>query len=58
MKVIIMVCTKNKIVQGKWVISDPKMTHAQNSGLALKMFFKFYKMKGAHRYKKTLLVAF
>ena len=34
------------------------MTHPRNSKLALKMFFKFCTMKGAHRYMKILLVAF
>ena len=45
-------------VQDKWVISDLKKTHPRNSKLALKMFFKFCTMKGAHRYIKILLVAF
>ena len=34
------------------------MTHHRNSKLALKMFFKFSTMKGAHRHMKILLVAF
>ena len=45
-------------VQAKWVILDPKMAHPHNSGLALRIFLKFYRMKGANRYMKILLVVF
>ena len=58
MKVIIMVCTKKKIVQDKWAILGPKMTHPHNSGLTLKVLFKFCRMKGANRHMKILLVVF
>ena len=34
---------------GKWVILGPKMAHPNNSGSALRMFFKFCPMKGANR---------
>ena len=36
----------------------PKMAHPRNSGLTLRIFFKFCRMKRASRYMKVLLVAF
>ena len=35
-----------KIVQHKWVILGPKMAYPHNSGLALRIFVKFCRMKG------------
>ena len=35
-----------------------KMAHPRNSGLTLRIFFKFCRMKRASRYMKVLLVAF
>ena len=34
------------------------MAHPHNSGSAIRTFFKFCRMKGAHRYMKVLLVVF
>ena len=34
------------------------MAHPHNSGLAIRTFLKFCRMKGAHRYMKVLLVVF
>ena len=53
-----MVCTKNNFVIDKWAILGPKMTHPQNSGSALRIFFKFCRTKEANRYIKILLVVF
>ena len=53
-----MVCTKKKFVQGKWAILGLKMAHPLNSGLTLRIFFKFCRMKVATRYMKILLVVF
>ena len=39
MKVILMVFTK-KIVQGKWAILGPNMTHLHNSGPVQRIFLK------------------
>ena len=36
----------------------PENSTSHNSGLALRIFLKFYRMKGANRYMKTLLVVF
>ena len=45
-------------VHDKWAILGPKMTHPHNSGLALRIFLKFCRMKGANRYMKILSVFF
>ena len=58
MKVVIMVCTKKKFFQDKWVILGPKMAHPHNSGSALRIFFKFCTMKRANRHMEILLVFF
>ena len=57
MKVIIMVCTK-KNFQNKCAILGLKMGHPRSSGLALRIFLKFCRMKGANKYMKILLVVF
>ena len=44
MKVVIMVCTKKKIVQDKCAILGPKMAHPHNSGSAPRIFLKFSRM--------------
>ena len=36
----------------------PKMGYPRNSGLALRIFLNFYRMKGANRYMKILVVVF
>ena len=51
-----MVCVKKKFVQDKWAILGLKMAHPHNSGSALRIFLKFYRMKEADRYMKILLV--
>ena len=56
MKVIIMVCTKKNY--DKWAILDAKVAHPLNSGSALRIFLKFYRMKGPNRYMKVLLIVF
>ena len=53
-----MVCTKKKIVRDKLAILGPKMAHPPNSGSALRIFFKFCRMKGGNRHMKILLVVF
>ena len=53
-----MVCAKKKFVQDKWAILGLKVAHPHNSGLALRSFLKFCRMKGANRYMKILLVVF
>ena len=58
MKVRLMVCTNKKNVQEIWVILGPKMTHPQNSGSALRIFKKIFRMNGANSYIKILLVVF
>ena len=45
-------------VQDKWAIFGPKMAHSHNSGSAVRIFVTFYRMKGADRYVKILLVVF
>ena len=52
-----MVCTK-KIFRGNWVILGLKMAHPHNSGLALRIFLEFCRMKGANRYMEILLAVF
>ena len=47
-----------KIVQDKYVILDLKMAHLQKFGLALRIFLKFCRMKGANKYMKIFLVVF
>ena len=54
---VIMVFTKN-IVQDKLGYFGPTMAHSHNSGLALRIFLTFYRMKGADRYMIILLVVF
>ena len=49
---------KKKFVQGKWAVLGPKMGYPRNSGLALRIFLNFYRMKGANRYMKILVVVF
>ena len=43
---------------GKWAILGPKMAHPHNSGSAGRIFLKFYTMKGANRYIRTILIIF
>ena len=49
---------QKNFVHDKWVILGPKMAHPHNSGPALRIFLKFYRMKGANRYMEVLLVVF
>ena len=49
---------QKSFVQDKWAILGLKMAHPHNSGLALRIFLKFCRMKGANRYMKILLVVF
>ena len=58
MKVIIMVCTKKILFRTNWAILGPKMAHPHNSGLALRIFLKFCRMKGANRQMKLMLMIF
>ena len=44
MKVVIMACTKKKIVQDKCAILGQKMAHPHNSGSAPRIFLKFCRM--------------
>ena len=57
MKVILIFSAKKEKKEKRAILSL-KMTHPQNSKLALKMFFNFYTMRGNNRYMKTLLVVF
>ena len=43
---------------GKWAILDLEMAHPHSNGLALRIFLKFCRMKGANRCMKILLVVF
>ena len=52
-----MVCTK-KNCSGRMDILGSKMAHPCNSGLALKTFSEFRRMKGANRSMKILLACF
>ena len=45
-------------MQDKWAISGPKIAHPYSSGSALRMLLKYYRMKGAGRYMKILLLVF
>ena len=38
--------------------TSSQMAHPHNSGLALRIFLKFCRVKGANRYMKILLVVF
>ena len=58
MKVIIMVCTEKNLFRTNWAILAPKMAHPHNSGLALRIFLNFCRIKGANRYMKLLLFVF
>ena len=53
--IIIMVCTK-KIVQERWAILSPKMAHPHDSVSTVRIFLKFFVMKGADSYIEVLLV--
>ena len=53
-----MVFYQKIFVHEKWAILVPKMAHPRNSGLALRIFLKFCRMKGANKYIKILLVVF
>ena len=52
-----MVCTK-KNCSGRMDILGSKMAHPCNSGLALRTFSEFRRMKGANRCMKILLACF
>ena len=49
---------QKNFVHGKWFILVPKMAHPHNSGMALGIFLKFCRMKGADSCMKILLVVF
>ena len=51
MKVTITVCTKKKkkLFRTNWAILGPKVAHPHNSRLALRIFLKFRRVKGANR---------
>ena len=53
-----MVFYQKIFVHEKWAILVPKMAHPRNSGLALRIFLKFCRMKGANRCMKILLVVY
>ena len=57
MNVMIMVCTQ-KICSGQMDNFGPKNGTSHNYGLAVRIFFKFCRMKVANRYMKILLVVF
>ena len=46
---------QKKFVQEKWAILGLKVPHPHNSGLALRMFKKFCRMKEANKYMKILI---
>ena len=52
-----MVCNK-KNCSGQMGYFGPEIAHPRNSRSALRIFLKFYWMKGADRYMKSLLVVF
>ena len=49
---------QKKIIQDKWAILGSKMVHPHNSGLAIRIYLQFWRMKGANRYMDILLVIF
>ena len=53
-----MVYTKKVLSRTNWAILGQKMARPHNSGLALRIFLKFCRMKGANRHMKILLVVF
>ena len=46
---------QKKFVQEKWAILGSKVPHPRNSGLALRMFKTFCRMKEANKYMKILI---
>ena len=52
-----MFCTKKNYLWQSAILG-PKIAHPLNAGLALRIFLKFCRMKGANRYMKILLVVF
>ena len=58
-----MVCTKKnskiqKLFRTNWAILGQKMAHPHNSGLAIRIFFKFCRIKGANKQMKLMLMIF
>ena len=53
-----MVCTKKNYSGQIGLFWGPKMAHPHNSGLALRIFLKFFIMKGVNRYMKMMLMIF
>ena len=53
-----MVCAPKKIYSGQMGHFGPKNGTCCNSGLALRIFKKFCRIKGANRYMKILLDVF
>ena len=49
-----MVCTKKNLFKINWTILGAKIAHPHNSGLALSIFSKICRMKGANRYVEQL----
>ena len=49
---------QNNFVQDKWAIMVPKTSHPYKCWPALRIFFKFCRVKGANRYMKIFLVVF
>ena len=47
-----------KFIEDKWVILGLKMAYPHNSGLALRIFKKFYRMTGANRLIKIIFAGF
>ena len=49
---------QKKFVWGKWDIFGQKVWHPHNSGLALRVVFKFCTITGAKRYLEIILIYF
>ena len=47
---------QKKFVQERWAILSPKMAHPHNSVSTVRIFLKFFVMKGADSYIEVLLV--
>ena len=50
--------SNNNLYQEKWAIWSPQMAHPHNSGSTLRVFLKFFRLKGVNKFMKNLFVVF
>ena len=55
---MLMVFLKKILIWGKWAILGLEMACPYNSGSTLKIFLKFFAMKGVKKYMKLILMVF